>query len=80
MKKDKMIGRKIVASVLSLALVTSSLAFSGFSYAEEKQASASKGKAQSSSQIIDKVGKGEKDETVYVIAGNDGNPQKIIVS
>jgi len=37
MKKDKMIGRKIVASVLSLALVTSSLVFSGFSYAEEKQ-------------------------------------------
>ena len=61
MKKDKMIGRKIVASVLSLALVTSSLVFSGFSYAEEKQASASKGKTQSSSQIIDKVGKGEKD-------------------
>ena len=40
----------------------------------------SQGKAQTSSQIIDKVGKGEKDETVYVIAGSDGSPEKIIVS
>lgn len=80
MKKDKMIGKRIVASVLSLALVTGSLVFSGFSYAEDKQAGTSKGKAQTSSQIIDKVGKGEKDETVYVIAGSDGSPEKIIVS
>ena len=80
MKKDKMIGKRIVASVLSLALVTGSLVFSGFSYAEDKQSSTSKGKAQTSSQIIDKVGKGEKDETVYVIAGSDGSPEKIIVS
>ena len=80
MKKDKMIGKRIVASVLSLALVTGSLVFSGFSYAEDKQSGTSKGKAQTSSQIIDKVGKGEKDETVYVIAGSDGSPEKIIVS
>ena len=80
MKKYKMIGKRIVASVLSLALVTGSLVFSGFSYAEDKQAGTSKGKAQTSSQIIDKVGKGEKDETVYVIAGSDGSPEKIIVS
>lgn len=80
MKKDKMIGKRIVASVLSLALVTGSLVFSGFSYAEDKQSGKSKGKAQTSSQIIDKVGKGEKDETVYVIAGSDGSPEKIIVS
>lgn len=80
MKKDKMIGKRIVASVLSLALVTGSLVFSGFSYAEDKQSGTSKGKAQTSSQIIDKVGKGEKDETVYVIAGSDGSPDKIIVS
>ena len=77
MKKDKMIGKRIVASVLSLALVTGSLVFSGFSYAEDKQSGTSKGKAQTSSQIIDK---GEKDETVYVIAGSDGSPEKIIVS
>lgn len=80
MKKYKMIGKRIVASVLSLALVTGSLVFSGFSYAEDKQSGTSKGKAQTSSQIIDKVGKGEKDETVYVIAGSDGSPEKIIVS
>ena len=80
MKKDKMIGKRIVASVLSLALVTGSLVFSEFSYAEDKQSGTSKGKAQTSSQIIDKVGKGEKDETVYVIAGSDGSPEKIIVS
>ena len=80
MKKDKMIGKRIVASVLSLALVAGSLVFSGFSYAEDKQSGTSKGKAQTSSQIIDKVGKGEKDETVYVIAGSDGSPEKIIVS
>lgn len=80
MKKYKMIGKRIVASVLSLALVTGSLVFSGFSYAEDKQAGTSKGKAQTSAQIIDKVGKGEKDETVYVIAGSDGSPEKIIVS
>ena len=80
MKKDKIIGKRIVASVLSLALVTGSLVFSGFSYAEDKQSGTSKGKAQTSSQIIDKVGKGEKDETVYVIAGSDGSPEKIIVS
>ena len=80
MKKDKMIGKRIVASVLSLALVTGSLVFSGFSYAEDKQSGTSKGKAQTSSQIIDKVGKGEKDETVYVIAGSDGSLEKIIVS
>lgn len=80
MKKYKMIGKRIVASVLSLALVTGSLVFSGFSYAEDKQSGTSKGKTQTSSQIIDKVGKGEKDETVYVIAGSDGSPEKIIVS
>ena len=80
MKKDKMIGKRIVASVLSLALVTGSLVFSEFSYAEDKQSGTSKGTAQTSSQIIDKVGKGEKDETVYVIAGSDGSPEKIIVS
>lgn len=80
MKTDKVINRKIVASALSLVLVCSSVTFSGYAYADQKQGGTEKGKAQSSSQIMGKVSKGEKDETVYVISGNDGSPEKIIVS
>ena len=72
MKKIKKVTPKVLSLVLSVVIVCSITAVTAYTAGAENSENAVSEKSES--------GKASKDETVYVIADAEGNPNKVIVS